>query len=55
VPAPGIRRCSACGRNEIPALIARLIARWHGHCRIERFIERLYEATKEVDAHSLLT
>jgi len=37
--------------NEIPGPIAR----WYGHRRIERFIERLYKATKEVDPDSLVT
>ncbi len=37
--------------NEIPAPIAR----WHGRRRIERFIERLYEAVKAVDPEGLVT
>ena len=42
--------CYAVG-NEIPAPIVR----WHGHRRIERFIERLYEAAKEEDDGALVT
>lgn len=37
--------------NEIPSSIVR----WHGHGRIERFIERLYSAAKEEDPGGLVT
>jgi len=42
--------CYAIG-NEIPASIVR----WHGHRRIERFIERLYRAAKAEDPQGLVT
>jgi GT2 family glycosyltransferase len=42
--------CYAVG-NEIPASIVR----WHGRRRVERFIERLYRATKEEDPGALVT
>jgi GT2 family glycosyltransferase len=37
--------------NEIPASIVR----WHGHRRIERFLERLYQAAKTEDPEGLVT
>jgi beta-galactosidase/beta-glucuronidase len=37
--------------NEIPAPIVR----WHGHRRIERFLERLYQAAKAEDPEGLVT
>ena len=37
--------------NEIPAPIVR----WHGRQRIERFIERLYDAAKDADPEGLVT
>ena len=37
--------------NEIPASIVR----WHGRARIERFLERLYHATKAEDPEALVT
>ena len=37
--------------NEIPASIVR----WHGHRRIERFIERLYRISKREDPLALIT
>ena len=54
----GVRSCAhhpavlgfAVG-NEIPASIVR----WHGRRRIERFIERLYRAAKDVAPHALVT
>jgi glycosyltransferase involved in cell wall biosynthesis len=42
--------CYAIG-NEIPAPIVR----WYGRRRIERFLERLYKATKAEDPHTLVT
>ncbi|MBI3978565.1 MAG: glycosyltransferase [Chloroflexi bacterium] len=42
--------CYAIG-NEIPAPIVR----WHGHRRIERFVERLYRAAKAEDPEGLVT
>jgi GT2 family glycosyltransferase len=42
--------CYAIG-NEIPATIVR----WYGHRRIERFLQRLYEAVKREDPDSLVT
>jgi O-antigen biosynthesis protein len=42
--------CYAIG-NEIPAPIVR----WHGRRRIERFLERLYEAAKSEDPDGLVT
>lgn len=42
----------ACGiGNEIPAQIIR----WHGHRRVEKFLERLYRAAKEEDPEGLVT
>jgi O-antigen biosynthesis protein len=54
----GVRACAghpavlgyAVG-NEIPASIVR----WHGHRRIEQFIERLYRAAKREDPGGLVT
>jgi O-antigen biosynthesis protein len=54
----GVQRCAghpailayAVG-NEIPAPIVR----WHGRLRIERFLRRLYEATKTEDPGGLIT
>jgi hypothetical protein len=46
----GVRACAG-----YPALLGFAVGNrlqspgWHGRRRIERFIERLYEATKEVD------
>jgi glycosyltransferase involved in cell wall biosynthesis len=37
--------------NEIPAPIVR----WHGRRRVERFLERLYRAAKDVDPDALVT
>jgi GT2 family glycosyltransferase len=37
--------------NEIPAPIVR----WHGHRKVERFIERLYRAAKSEDPEGLVT
>jgi GT2 family glycosyltransferase len=37
--------------NEIPASIVR----WHGHRKIERFLERLYQAAKAEDPDGLVT
>ncbi len=37
--------------NEIPASIVR----WYGHHRIEAFLERLYQATKDEDPEALVT
>jgi glycosyltransferase involved in cell wall biosynthesis len=37
--------------NEIPAPIVR----WHGRQRIERFVERLYDAAKDADPEGLVT
>jgi GT2 family glycosyltransferase len=37
--------------NEIPAPIVR----WHGRRRIERFVERLYDAAKDADPDGLVT
>jgi GT2 family glycosyltransferase len=37
--------------NEIPASLVR----WHGHRRVERFIERLYQAAKKEDPEGLAT
>jgi O-antigen biosynthesis protein len=37
--------------NEVPAPIAR----WYGHRRLERFLGRLYRATKAEDPHGLVT
>jgi hypothetical protein len=37
--------------NEIPAPIVR----WHGHHRVERYLERLYRAAKEEDSNGLVT
>jgi len=37
--------------NEIPAHVAR----WYGHRRIERYLERLYRAVKDEDAEGLVT
>jgi GT2 family glycosyltransferase len=37
--------------NEIPASIVR----WHGARRVERFLERLYDAVKAEDPHALVT
>src|SRR4051812_14119994 len=56
--AAGVRACAghpailcyAIG-NEIPSSIVR----WHGRHRIERFLERLYEAAKEEDPEALVT
>jgi GT2 family glycosyltransferase len=42
--------CYAIG-NEIPAPIAR----WYGHRRLERFLERLYQAAKSEDPDGLVT
>lgn len=42
--------CYAIG-NEIPSSIVR----WHGHRRVERFLERLYRAAKEEDPAGLVT
>jgi GT2 family glycosyltransferase len=42
--------CYAIG-NEIPASIVR----WHGRRRIEKFLERLYRATKAEDPDALVT
>lgn len=42
--------CYAIG-NEIPAPIVR----WHGHRRVERYIERLYQAAKAEDPSALVT
>jgi GT2 family glycosyltransferase len=42
--------CYSVG-NEIPAPIVR----WHGRRRVERFIERLYQAAKEEDPEGLVT
>jgi GT2 family glycosyltransferase len=54
----GVRACRAhpavlgyAVGNEIPSTIAR----WHGRLRIERFIERLYDAAKEEDPGALVT
>src|SRR5262245_10373919 len=56
--AAGVRACAghpailcyAIG-NEIPSSIVR----WHGRSRIERFLERLYEAAKVEDPDALVT
>lgn len=42
--------CYAVG-NEIPAPIAR----WYGRCRIQRFLEQLYQSVKAEDSQSLVT
>jgi GT2 family glycosyltransferase len=42
--------CYAIG-NEIPAPIAR----WYGHRRLERFLERLYQVVKSEDPEGLVT
>lgn len=42
--------CFAVG-NEVPATIVR----WTGSARVERYIRRLYDAAKEVDAETLVT
>jgi glycosyltransferase involved in cell wall biosynthesis len=54
----GVRRCAGhpallCFTigNEIPPGIAR----WHGHCSIERFITRLYKLVKSEDEKALVT
>jgi glycosyltransferase involved in cell wall biosynthesis len=54
----GVRACTghpavlayAIG-NEIPASIVR----WHGHCRVEQHLERLYQVAKEEDPTALVT
>ena len=54
----GVRRCAGHPAllcyiigNEIPAPIVR----WHGHRRIERFIERLYRVAKQEDPETLVS
>ena len=42
--------CYAVG-NEVPAPIVR----WHGHAKVERFLERLYRAAKDEDPEALVT
>jgi len=37
--------------NEIPASLVR----WHGHHKVERFIERLYRAARQEDPEGLVT
>src|SRR5258707_295956 len=37
--------------NEIPASLVR----WHGHRKVERFIERLYRAARQEDPEGLVT